>query len=190
MDLPVECFHGPDAPLHSLLPVLSRLHLHDLKRKFLESVRGLFPYISGPGAPEGGQPSSVGHIEHATHKLEHELGGLFDVAHGAGLAAIWGTWARYVWEDAPERFEKFALEVMEVEPGKTAAETVERGIQAMEAFYREIHMPTNLRELGVKPTEEQIAFMARSSIEAGGGKIGTVKVLTAEDAAEIYRRAL
>ena len=31
-----------------------------------------------------------------THKLEHELGGLYDVAHGAGLAAIWGTWARYV----------------------------------------------------------------------------------------------
>ena len=26
-----------------------------------------------------------------THKLEHELGGLYDVAHGAGLAAIWGT---------------------------------------------------------------------------------------------------
>jgi alcohol dehydrogenase class IV len=24
-----------------------------------------------------------------THKLEHELGGLYDVAHGAGLAAIW-----------------------------------------------------------------------------------------------------
>ena len=32
----------------------------------------------------------------ATHKLEHELGGMFDVAHGAGLAAIWGSWARYV----------------------------------------------------------------------------------------------
>lgn len=32
----------------------------------------------------------------ASHKLEHEIGGLFDVAHGAGLAAIWGSWARYV----------------------------------------------------------------------------------------------
>lgn len=30
----------------------------------------------------------------ATHLIEHELGGMFDVAHGAGLAAVWGSWAR------------------------------------------------------------------------------------------------
>ena len=30
----------------------------------------------------------------ASHQLEHELGGMFDIAHGAGLAAIWGSWAR------------------------------------------------------------------------------------------------
>ena len=30
----------------------------------------------------------------ASHLLEHEIGGMFDVAHGAGLAAIWGSWAR------------------------------------------------------------------------------------------------
>ena len=29
----------------------------------------------------------------ACHQLEHELGGMFDVAHGAGLAAVWGSWA-------------------------------------------------------------------------------------------------
>ena len=39
----------------------------------------------------------------ATHKLEHELGGMFDVAHGAGLAAIWGSWARYVCGERIER---------------------------------------------------------------------------------------
>ena len=32
----------------------------------------------------------------ASHRLEHEIGGMFDVAHGAGLTAIWGSWARYV----------------------------------------------------------------------------------------------
>ncbi len=32
----------------------------------------------------------------ACHQLEHELGGMFDVTHGAGLSAIWGSWARYV----------------------------------------------------------------------------------------------
>lgn len=46
------------------------------------------------------------------HKLEHEIGGLFDVAHGAGLAAIWGSWARYVYKDCLPRFKRFALIVI------------------------------------------------------------------------------
>ena len=37
----------------------------------------------------------------ATHQLEHEIGALFDVAHGAGLAAVWGSWARYVYKEGP-----------------------------------------------------------------------------------------
>lgn len=50
----------------------------------------------------------------ACHQLEHELGGMFDVAHGAGLAAVWGSWARYVWDALPNRFEQFAVNVMGV----------------------------------------------------------------------------
>lgn len=44
-----------------------------------------------------------------THKLEHELGGLYDVAHGAGLAAIWGSWARYVYKNCLPRFKRYAI---------------------------------------------------------------------------------
>ena len=54
----------------------------------------------------------------ASHLLEHEIGGMFDVAHGAGLAAIWGSWARYVIDSCTPRFAKFAVNVMGVEPGK------------------------------------------------------------------------
>ena len=43
---------------------------------------------------------------------------------------------------------KFAVNVMGVEAGEEQA-TIEAGIQAMEAFYRETGMPTNLKELGV-----------------------------------------
>ncbi len=53
----------------------------------------------------------------ACHQLEHELGGMFDVAHGAGLAAVWGSWARYVCDALPDRFEQFAVNVMGVENG-------------------------------------------------------------------------
>jgi len=43
------------------------------------------------------------------HKIEHELGGMFDVTHGAGLAAIWGTWARFVLDHDVPRFAQFAV---------------------------------------------------------------------------------
>ena len=124
----------------------------------------------------------------SSHMLEHELGGLFDVAHGAGLAAVWGSWARYVCREAPHRFVKFAVNVMGVEPGEEAA-TIEAGIVAMENFYRSIQMPTNLRELGVEPTDEQIEHMAKSCFAAAGGPAGCVKPLYVEDMIQIYKNA-
>jgi alcohol dehydrogenase YqhD (iron-dependent ADH family) len=50
----------------------------------------------------------------ATHQLEHELSGMFDVTHGAGLAAIWPSWARYVMHENLSRFVRFAANVMNV----------------------------------------------------------------------------
>ena len=59
----------------------------------------------------------------------------------------------------------------------------------MEDFFRRIGMPTNLRELGIAPTEEQIRQMAESCARAAGGSKGSAKVLYQEDMAEIYRMA-
>ncbi len=124
----------------------------------------------------------------SSHMLEHELGGLFDVAHGAGLAAVWGSWARYVCNKAPHRFVKFAVNVMGVEAGEERA-TMEAGIAAMENFFRSIHMPTNLRELGVEPTDTQIEHMAKGCFAACGGPSGDVMPLQAEDMIAIYKNA-
>ena len=125
----------------------------------------------------------------ATHKLEHELGGMFDVAHGAGLAAIWGSWARYVCGERIERFVQFAEHVMGVEPQETEQKTAEAGIAAMEEFYREIHMPTSLTELGIAPTEEQIKELAEKCNAAVRGNLGKVKHLDVEDMIAIYTAA-
>lgn len=145
--------------------------------------------LAGSLSHNGLTGCATGGGDWATHDMEHELGGMYDVAHGAGLAAIWGSWARYVCHQAPHRFEKFALEVMEVEHGKSQDDTIEKGIKAMEDFYREIGMPTNIAELGVHPTDEQIRFMANSCAEAGGGKQGVVS-LTPNDIEKIYHNAL
>ena len=125
----------------------------------------------------------------STHRLEHELGGLFDVAHGAGLAAVWGSWARYVWKDRPDRFVKFAVNVMGVEPNGTDAEIVEKGICAVEDFYRSIHMPTSIKELGIDVTDEQIAELARKCSIAAKDNLGKVKVRHEADMAAIYTMA-
>lgn len=126
----------------------------------------------------------------ATHVLEHELGGMFDVTHGAGLAAVWPSWARYVCANIPQRFVRYAVNVMGVEPTGTDAEIAEKGIRAMEDFYHEIGMPTNLRELGLTPTDDQLRAMAKSCAAACGGSKGSARVLYEEDMYNIYKMAL
>ena len=126
----------------------------------------------------------------APHAIEHEMGGMFDVTHGAGLAAIWGSWARYVYQDCLPRFVRFAVNVMGVQPGENDEDTALQGIAAVEDFYRSIDMPVNMRELGIEPTEAQIKEMAASCMSASGGKKGSAKGLYEEDIEAIYRMAL
>ena len=138
--------------------------------------------LTGCGAVVGG--------DFASHALEHEIGGLFDVAHGAGLAAIWGSWARYVYKDCLPRFEKFAMNVMRVDPEGTADDVALRGIEAIEDFFRELKMPTSIHELGIDPTDEELKLMAhKCSIGCKGSK-GSAKVLHEEDMYKIYKAAL
>ncbi|MDO5539539.1 MAG: iron-containing alcohol dehydrogenase [Eubacteriales bacterium] len=125
----------------------------------------------------------------SSHMLEHEMGGMFNVTHGAGLAAIWGSWARYVYKDCLHRFVRYAVNVMEVEHTGNDEETALKGIEAMEEFYRSIGMPVNMRELGIEPTDEQIHEMAVRCAVACGGKKGSAKVLYEEDMEKIYRMA-
>lgn len=124
-----------------------------------------------------------------SHKLEHEIGGLFDVAHGAGLAAIWGSWARYVYKDSLPRFRKFAIQVCGVSDEGSDEEISRNGIFAMEDFFREINMPTNLRELGISPTEQELEEMAHKCALGVGGKKGTAKLLYEKDMLEILKLA-
>lgn len=123
-----------------------------------------------------------------THKLEHELGGLYDVAHGAGLAAIWGSWARYVYKNCLPRFKRYAINVMGISASAgTDEEIALKGIEAMEDFYREIKMPTNLRELGVNATDDDLKLMAhKCAVGVNGGK-GSARFLKEEDMLEIYK---
>lgn len=126
----------------------------------------------------------------ASHQLEHELSGMFDVAHGAGLAAVWGSWARYVYAEKPERFAQYAVQVMGVpqdfgNPEKTALE----GIKETERFFHLLGMPTSIHELGIAVTDAQIEELAEKCSFFNTRTIGNFKVLNREDMVKIYRMA-
>lgn len=126
----------------------------------------------------------------ATHHLQHELGALFDVTHGAGLAALWGSWARYVYLECPGRFARFAVEVMGVK-AEEEKKTALAGITALEDFFRFLEMPVSITDLldGRRITDEVIEVMADKA-SAGDTKYnGNFKLLTKADLMEIYRMA-
>ena len=127
----------------------------------------------------------------ATHQLEHELSGMFDVTHGAGLAAVWPSWARYVLHENVSRFVRFAVNVMDVPNDFTDPEgTALRGIEAMERFYHAIGMPINIKELiGRDITDDEIKEMTRKCSRDYKRTCGAIKVLHADDMEAIYRMA-
>ena len=127
----------------------------------------------------------------ATHNIEHELSGLFDVTHGAGLAAIWPSWARYVYKQNVSRFVRFAVNVMGVQNDFTdPTSTALRGIEAMERFYHQIGMPINIHELiGRDVTDDEIDLMTRKCTLDDTKPQGKFMRLHAADVKAIYQMA-
>ena len=105
----------------------------------------------------------VGRVsDFGSHQIEHELSALYDVPHGAGLAVVFPAWMRYQLSKNPMRFAQFAVRVygcsMDFEhPERTAL----AGVEAHEAFLREIGMPVTLRELGAR-SEDIPALAAKT----------------------------
>ena len=127
----------------------------------------------------------------ATHRLEHELSALYGVTHGAGLAAIWGSWARYVMPRHVSRFVQFAVNVMGVANDFAHPEsTAVRGIEAIEDFYRRIGMPTSIPELIGRPaTDEEVLTMVDKCSRGGTITVGAMEMLKPADMETVYRMA-
>lgn len=127
----------------------------------------------------------------ASHRLEHELSGLFGVTHGAGLAAIWGSWARYVMDKHLNRFVQFAVNVMGVTQDFTDARaTALQGIEATEAFFKSIGMPISIPELvGRQITEDEINIMVDKCSRGGKITVGAMEIIATEDMRRIYQMA-
>ena len=125
----------------------------------------------------------------AVHQFEHEVSGLYpQVAHGAGLAALWCSWARYVYSSNIPRFLQYAHNVWNLDIDFEHPEnTINRAIDMQEEYYISIGMPVSLRELDVKLEDlEKLALACsrnRTRVLPGYKELGY------EDMLEIYKMA-
>lgn len=130
-----------------------------------------------------------GQKDFLNHKLGHELSARFDEAHGATLSAVWGSWARYVYQIDVERFAHYGRSVWnitEADPEKAALQAIE----ATEAFWRSIDMPICLGQMktGVL-SDEVLRTMANLATKDDTVLLGTFKKMNAEDLYQIYQMA-
>ena len=124
-----------------------------------------------------------------SHGIEHELSGLYDCAHGAGLAVIMPSWMDFVYKHDVMRFAQWAVRVWGckmdfADPDSTARE----GIRCFRRFLHDIGMPVNFSELGAK--EEDIPVLVKKFGLKDGETTGGFVHLTSDDIAEIYRIAV
>lgn len=129
-------------------------------------------------------------MDFAAHKLGHELGGKFNITHGASLTIMWPAWARHVYMDKPERFAQFAERVCDVNSG-TVEERARAGIRTMEEFFKnDLGLPTcfSESEIGVQD-ESVLEYLADMCTGGGKNKVANFRPLDRENCLAIYRAA-
>ena len=112
---------------------------------------------------------------------------MYNATHGATLSVITPAWARYVYKGNLSRFIQFAMRVFDVEYDIDDEErTALEGINQLEQFFKRIHVPTRMQELGIT-TDEKYHEMAEKACQIG--LLGDIKNLDAEDVYNILKLA-
>ena len=123
------------------------------------------------------------------HQFEHEVSGMYPkIAHGAGLAAIWCSWARYVYSGNINRWLQYAHNVWNLDIDFEHPEvTINKAIDMQEAYYASIGMPIRLKELGVE--KEALEKLAYDCSRAKSRSLIGYKPLAYDDILAIYKMA-
>jgi len=120
----------------------------------------------------------------ASHMIEHELSGIYDIPHGAGLAIVFPAWMKYVYKHNIERFAQFAVRVWNVDLNFESLEkTALEGIERLRRFFKDIGLPTTLKEANIG--EDRLEEMANKCTERG--EIGNFVKLNREDVLNILK---
>jgi alcohol dehydrogenase len=124
----------------------------------------------------------------ASHEIEHEISGIYDVAHGAGLAVIFQAWMKYVLLHDLNRFVQWSVRVWNVEMDVFHPEAVVRaGIEKMGAFFQSIGLGIHLSDLGIP--SDRIDEMAEKCTNGNTRTIGNFVKLDREAVTKILLTA-
>lgn len=123
----------------------------------------------------------------ASHGMEHELSALYGVAHGAGLSVILLAYMKFMLQHKPERVAMLARNVLDVNL-KNDQDTAEKGIEKLESFFKSLHMPVTLSELGVENPD--IPLLVKKVHQNKGKTFGAYYPITEKESTAIYTLAL
>ena len=119
------------------------------------------------------------------HMLGQAVGAHTDATHGMTLAAVALPYYRLIMPYGVEKFARFATNVWGIAPeGRSAEELAAAGLDAMEAWMREIGCVMSISELGAD--ESMLESLADSTLIMQGG----YHVLTRDEVIQIFRASL
>ena len=102
------------------------------------------------------------------HMIGQSVGAYTNAPHGMTLAAVSLPYYRHVLPYGLQKFKRFAVNVWDVDPsGKTDEQVAEEGLNAMEAWMRELGLVMKISELGA--TEDMLEGIADGTIILSGG---------------------
>lgn len=115
----------------------------------------------------------------ASHRIEHEISGIYDITHGAGMAIIFPAWMKYVKNENKEVMEKFVKNVFEVDD-------ILIGIEKLESFFKELGLKNKLSDFSIN--DEKFELMAEKAL-SGNETLGRFKKLNKQDLINIMELA-
>ncbi|MGG4492803.1 iron-containing alcohol dehydrogenase [Brevibacillus reuszeri] len=165
---------------HSLTAIEQPNHEEARSTLLWASTLGISPFAAGGRG--AGMP---------LHGIEHPLSGIFDMAHGRGLAILsLPYFEQVILPDRPERLARMGRScfgVMEEDTRAAARATID----AVRHWYENMGITEKLSDFGV--TREVMPHMAAEAVHIGGRGVGHLpssRKLNAEDIIAIYEACL
>ena len=127
--------------------------------------------------------ASLGHV----HAMAHQLGGLYNLPHGVCNAILLPHVERFNLIAKLDRFADIAVAMGENIEGLTIREAADVAIDSITTLSKDVGIPANLTELGVK--EEDLKTMAENAQKDACG-LTNPRTPTLQDVINIYKAAL